>query len=133
MEVIQIDYLHIRKPRQSSGKATKKATKTPVHLSSRESKASIFGTYTLEKVLDLTFSKNENFYTGQAIKQWIEGSSSKVKEWCRKRRSEGEIIKGGLFVEGPSICGCRVTLHLVVDMDHDGELAEMLSFVGVRA
>jgi hypothetical protein len=126
--------LDIRKPRQSSGKATKKATKTPVRLSSRESKASILSTYTLEKVLDLKFGKNDKFYTGQTIKQWIEDEAApQLKDYVTSEEVKEKLKEGGFLLKAHLVVVVGSRHVLLWDMDHDGELAETPSLVGTRA
>jgi hypothetical protein len=123
---------------QSSGKATKKTTKkttkTPVRLSSRESKASILSTYTLEKVLDLEFGKNDKFRTGQTIKQWIEDESApQLKNYVTSEEVKEKLKEGGYLLKAHLVVVVGSRHILLWDMDHDGELAEMPSLVGVRA
>ena len=126
--------MDIRRPRQSSGKATKKATKTPVRLSSRESKASILSTYTPEKVLDLKFGKNDKFHTGQKIKQWIENEvAPQLKDYVTSKEVKEKLKEGGFLLKAYLVVVVGSRHILLWDMDHDGELAEMPSLVGVRA
>lgn len=129
-KAIQIDFLDIPKPRQSS----RKASKMPVRLSGREAKALILREYTLEKVLSLKFSENDIFRPGRTIKQWIEEEAAPQlkkhiasKEVKAKLKEGGSVLKADLVV----IVGSR---HVLLwDMDHDGELAEMPRLVGVNS
>lgn len=123
--------MDIRKPRQSSGKATKKATKTSVRLSSRENKASILSTYTLKKVLDLKFGKNDKFHTGQTIKEWI--AAPQLKDYVTSEEVKEKLKEGGFLLKAHLVVVVGSRHVLLWDMDHDGELAEMPSLVGERA
>jgi hypothetical protein len=125
--------LDIRKPRQSSRKATKKATRTSVRLSSRENKASILSTYTLKKVLDLKFGKNDKFHTGQTIKEWIEDEAAQLKDYVTSEEVKEKLKEGGFLLKAHLVVVVGSRHVLLWDMDHDGELAEMPSLVGTRA
>lgn len=91
---------------------------------SREAKASILSTYTLDNVLGLKFSKNDADRYGMNLKQWIEERlAPKLKDYMastevKKLENQDLLLRAHLVV----IVGSR---HILMwDVNSDGELVD---------
>ena len=101
----------------------------PDRLSRREAKALVLSEYTLEKVLDLKFSKADKYRTGR-LKHWIIDEVAPqlrdhvMSKEVKKLKDEGRILKAHIVI----VIGSR---HVLVwDMDCHGQLAEIPELVG---
>jgi hypothetical protein len=122
-KVVPIDFLDIPIPRQRS-KKVKGATEPshePIMRNKREKKASVLSTYSLNKVLDINFGKNDKFRVGK-LKEWIIDSvapqlkSQIMSEEVQKELEDGLSLKAQIVI----VIGSRQIL--VWDMDADGKL-----------
>jgi hypothetical protein len=92
-KVIPIDFLDIPMPRQRSKKVTgaTKPSHEPIMRNKREKKASVLSTYSLNKVLGISFGKNDKFCVGK-LKEWIIDSvASQLKSQIMSEEVQKEL------------------------------------------